>query len=576
MKVLLVVAAVWPAAGGHADTDAGRLAFPDNQVLPQISPHPARADAEPLDLFGKVSTVAKDLRGPDGIARDLESGDIYVSEENATAIVRIKPNGSRQVLFDGSTPLYEEGPTIRKKAPGLRSPEGLALDGKGMLYVVEDVPGGRLISFNLKEQSRPYGMVVPIPLENSRYAWESVAVGPSGELLVAGSTMEAFISEREKEGLFGLFRGAILYRDAQGGWWMPQNDAMASYSAACFSPDGTYAFFACEISGDVGCLDLRTRQLRTFHARQSLHSPEGLCALPNGSALVAEESGKIYRLDPTTDTMQLLYDHPGTIESVQWDAAHRRLLVTDDQEGRLMALELKAGTDFRPPGGTIGDIRFEDQSTPVEMIPDQCPGYLAKVLKLAGYDSDRKEDSASFRMFAKKYCLVAIDAEADLVRNHKPVEDPIQQIQFMIVAPYLIGFQEGELIWSSSGFTVVKESGQVVKTGLVKRQIIHGDLLEARFTPIGGQTIALPMPFSARVNMDGFVSVNFMGMGVTPDFYLVLDTAEPNQSIMVVIQPDGFVQQYTIRLPPNRDRSHWVIALERKEPDVWRRLSAKP
>ena len=145
----------------------------------------------------------------------------------------------------------------------------------------------------------------------------------------------------------------------------------------------------------------------------------------------------------------------------------------------------------------------------------------------------------------------------------------------MIVAPYLIGYQEGELIWSSSGFTVVKASGETVKTGLVKRQIVHGDLLESRFTPIGGQTIALPMPFSARVNVDGLVSVNFMGMGVTPDFYLVLDTAEPDQSVMVVIQPDGFVQQYEVRLPGDRDRTHWVVALERREPDAWKSLSAK-
>ena len=80
---------------------------------------------------------------------------------------------------------------------------------------------------------------------------------------------------------------------------------------------------------------------------------------------------------------------------------------------------------------------------------------------------------------------------------------------------------------------------------------------------------------SARVNTEGFVAVNLMGMGVTPDFYLVLDTVEPNESVMVVMQPDEPPQQYRIELPPRRDRNHWVIALERKEPDVWRRLLIK-
>lgn len=531
----------------------------------------------PLEIIARASAVAKDLRSPDGLALDPKSGDIFVTEEDLANIVRVRPNGSKQVVYDGATPLYEEGKAgIRKKVPGLRSPEGLALDGNGELYVVEDVPGGRLISFNPREQAangRVFGMVVPLPLADSPYAWESIDVGPRGELLLAGSTMEAFLREPEKG---GVFRGAILYRDADGNWWMPVNHAMASYSAACFSADGNYAYFACEITGVVGCLDLRSHYLRTWHADKTFHAPEGLCALPGGAALVAEESGKIYWLDPTAGKIQQVHDNGSQVESLRWDGRTRRLLLTDDQAGHLRSLELKAGLDFNPLRGSVQDILFEKQSTPVEMIPDECPPYLAKVLRLAGYDCGQGEGTLAFRDFARRYCLVAVDAEADLMLNHKPVEDPIRRIQFVIVAPYLIGFQEGELIWSSSGFTVVKESGQTVKTGLVKRQIIHGDLLESRFTPIGGQTIALPMPFSARVNTEGFVSVNFMGMGVTPDFYLVLDTAEPNQSVMVVIQPDGFVQQYKIRLPTNRDRSHWVIALERKEPDVWRRLPAKP
>ena len=536
-----------------------------------------KQDPEPLKIFGRISEVAKGFRGPDGIALDADSGNVYVSEENAGAIVRIRRNGSKQVLFDGSTPLYEENGGIPKKVAGLRSPEGLALDGKGTLYAVEDVPGGRLISFPVADKANPSprGTVIPIPIENSRFAWESVEVGPAGELLVAGSTMESYLDEVGKDGLFGLFRGAILYRDVQGEWWMPLNHAMSSYSAACFSSDGNLAFFACEISGAVGCLDLRTHTVRTWFAGKTFHAPEGLCALPGGSALVAEEAGKIFWLDPTTDAAQLVYDNQSTLESVHWDGANRRLLATDDQQGYLLSLELKAGLGFREAAGTIQDVPFEENSTSVEMIPDQCPDYLAKVLKLGGYNPERGGGAFAFRKFAKKYCLVAIDAETALLPGHKPVEDPIQRIQFMIVAPYLIGYQEGELIWSSSGFTVVKASGQTIKTGLVKRQIIRGDLLESRFTPLGGQTIALPMPFSARVNVDGLVSVNFMGMGVTPDFYLVLDTVDPDQSVMVVIQPDGFVQQYEVRLPPERDRTHWVVALERKEPDVWKSLAVK-
>lgn len=571
MKILLAALGVLSVAAGQACAGEAKDAMADNERSSTSMPGASATNHEPLDIFQRVSAVAEDFRGPDGIARDAESGDVYVSEEDAATIVRIKPNGSKQVLFDNSTPLFEEHGAIRKPVEGLRSPEGLALDGKGTLYAVEDVPGGRLIAFNVGKGAGAHsaGMVIPIPIEKSRYAWESVAVGPTGELLVAGSTMESFLDGPEKG---GLFRGAILYRDAHDDWWMPMNHAMASYSAACFSPDGSYAFFACEITGDVGCLDLRSHYLRTFRVGKTFQAPEGLCALPNGTALVAEESGKIFWLDPVADAVQLLYDNKRTIESVSWDEDRRRLLVTDDQRGDLLSLDLKPGLGFNSSGGTVKDIRFETLSTPVEMIPDQCPAYLAKVLKLAGYDPQEVGKGLAFPDFARRYCLIAIDAETELMPSHKPVEDPIQRIQFVIVAPYLIGFHEGELIWSSSGFTVIKQSGQKVKTGLVKRQIIHGDLLECRFTPVGGQTIALPMPLSARVNTEGFVAVNLMGMGVTPDFYLVLDTIEPNESVMVVIPPDGFVEQYQVRLPPKKDRTHWVIALERKEPDIWRSL----
>lgn len=527
-------------------------------------------------IFGQTSVLAKNLRGPDGLALDRRTGALYVSEENAATIVRIASNGSRQVVIDGTTPVFEEQGRSRTKTIGLRSPEGIAWDGAERLYVVEDVPGGRLIAFEFSGKPGPAGAagtVVALPLPNHRFAWESIDVGPAGELLLAGSTLEALGRDPDAGGLLGLVRGAILYRNVQGEWWLPLNDSLASYSAARFSPDGQFAFFADEASGDVGCLDLRTRNVRTFRSARRFRAPEGLHALAGGTALVAEESGAIYRWDPTTDTFQAIHENPGTVESVLWDGKQQRLLVADDQNGTVHALELKPGLSFREAIGTLLDIRFEDQSTPVEMIPERCPAYLAKVLKLGGFDPYRKDGKVTFEDFARKYCMVAIDADAEQLDPAAAIADPIEHIQFVIVAPYLIGVKEGELIWSSSGFTAVKASGQEWKTELVQRQVVHGDLMESRFTPVGGQTIALPMPFSARINSDGFVTVHFMGMGVMPDFLLEMNVVDPDQSVMVVMPLDGDPEQYRIALPSRRNRNHWVVALERKAPDVWRRLS---
>jgi hypothetical protein len=534
------------------------------------------ADQQPPALFLPETILAKGFRSPDGLAVDETSGDIYMSDEDAAAIYRVRPSGSRELLFDASTPVYEVRQGNRRQTAGLRSPEGLSLDANGQLYVVEDVPGGRLLTFDTRvkpRSSRSFGEVVPIPLETGQVAWESVDVHTNGALLLAGSTMEYILEQPDQ---INLFRGLILHRDPQGEWWLLLNHAMASYSAVCFSRDGQYAMFASEFPGMVGSIDLRTRMVRTFLWDRQFKAPEGLFALPEGAFLMVEESGWVYRLDPTAGTVQLVYQNEGTTESVAWSRATRRMLLTDDQRGVLVALELKRGQGFRHASGTVQDIPFTEQSTPVEMIPERCPAYLAKVLKLGGYDPRSTDGGLAFQDFARRYCLIAIDATTQLMSENRSVEDPIHRLQFVIVAPYLIGYQEGELIWSSSGFTVVKESGQIVKTELVKRQVIHGDLMESRFTPMGGQNIALPMPFSARVSADGFVSVNFLGMGVMADFYLVLDSTEPDNSVMVVVQPDGYVHQYQVRLPPGKKRDHWVMGLERKEPDTWKSLTFPP
>lgn len=523
-------------------------------------------------IFQAPETLAQGFQSPDGLALDAETGDLYLTDEDASAIVRIRPDGTKRTVLDSRTPIYEVSGTHRTQVAGLRSPEGLALDEEGRLYVAEDVPGGRLLVFDIRgpiRRSRMEGEVVRLPLQNSRFAWESIAIGPKGELLLAGSSLEDVAGA---DGGGDLFMGVILHRDASGDWWLLLNHAMTSYSGVCFSPDGRYALMTAEIPGLAGCVDLRTRMVRTFLWDMTFHSPEGVCSLPGGAFLVAEESGKIFRMDPTSGGVQLVYEHDGTVESVLWDAGSRRLLLTDDRHGQVVAVPLKRGEHLRRAAGKIDDIAFIEEATPVDMVPRRCPDYLAEVLKLGGYDPEVARGGVEFQQFAKRYCLVAVDAAVNLMPGHPPVEDPIERIQFVVIAPYLVGYQEGELLWSSSGFTVVMQSGRTMKTELVKRQVIGGDLMEARFTPVGGSTIALPMPFSARINSEGHVAVNFLGMGVMADFYLVLDTNEPDNSLMVVVQPNGFVHQYQLSLPPRRRRSHWVIALERQGPDTWRNL----
>lgn len=565
---------VLAAAGAQAAVaiPSAEPAVPSGTVA---APEDAQEAAAASRLVLDMDFLARNLIGPDGIARNPANGDIYVSLEDAATIIRIRVEGAKKVVVDTSSPVQAlRGPADRK-ARGLRSPEGLALDGKGGLYVVEDVPGGRLIRYDIQERSlvsRAAGQMIDVPFTGGQIAWESVDVGPAGELLLAGSTMEHSMLAPGDTDLFGLARGVILYRDADGAWWMPLNRAMASYSSAVFSPDGKYAVYACEISGEVGCLDLESKNLRTFAASHEFQAPEGLCSLPDGRVLVAEESGRIYQWDPLTDEIRLLFNGRHTIESLEWIPDDNRVLVTDDQRGQLLSLKLAPEALARSAATTNWGIRFADRYTMVEMIPDDCPAYLESVLKMGGYVSSKEGGAVAFREFAQNYCLVAVDADAVPLERTRSIENPITRLQFVIVAPYLMGVQGGELLWSSSGFVAVKKSGEKETTRLVSRSVIHGDLMECRFTPVGGQEIALPMPFSTRFDNNGSASIHFMGMGVMPDYMVGLNTQNPEQSFLLVMQPDEQPQQYKLDLPARKDRNHWVIALRRKELEVWQPL----
>ena len=120
------------------------------------------------------------IRDRDGLVCDPASGDVYVADEEAVAIYRIKPNGRRELMFDATTPIFDGQGKARKRQEGLRSPEGMALGPGRMLYVVEDVPGGRLIVFDAEAQpnqpAAARGQNIPIPIANSQFAWESVDV----------------------------------------------------------------------------------------------------------------------------------------------------------------------------------------------------------------------------------------------------------------------------------------------------------------------------------------------------------------------------------------------------------------
>ena len=80
MLMLPLVGASWLAMAGHALADASLSPLGEIMGMSKKVSDSAMAAPDPSKLFSRISVVSKDLRGPDGIARDSESGDLYVSE----------------------------------------------------------------------------------------------------------------------------------------------------------------------------------------------------------------------------------------------------------------------------------------------------------------------------------------------------------------------------------------------------------------------------------------------------------------------------------------------------------------
>ncbi|HPR69832.1 MAG TPA: hypothetical protein PLJ99_11145, partial [Kiritimatiellia bacterium] len=64
-------------------------------------------------IFQPPETLAQGFQSPDGLALDPETGDIYLTDEDASAIVRIRPDGTKRTVMDSRTPIYEVSGTHR-------------------------------------------------------------------------------------------------------------------------------------------------------------------------------------------------------------------------------------------------------------------------------------------------------------------------------------------------------------------------------------------------------------------------------------------------------------------------------
>ena len=532
------------AGPGRAGGASGEYRPPHSATAPSVMPQ----------------MVARGLRSPDGLAIHPKTGVLYVSQEDSGVISAIV-NGKPVTAINARTPIYSSTGPIRIGADPLRVPEGIAFSHDGELYVVEDRPGGRLVRFALDGNGQGIaGEDIRIPGDWSHIAWEGVATGPHDELLLSGSSAEDAVSGDAP----AVFEGVLLYRDRTGNWWQLDRRPLRSFSQAAFSRDGTKIAYACEVTGEICWMDLSAEQPRWgASVNYAAKSPEGLCILPDGRILVAEEHGGLFLVDPETDHVRQLTTAPGTLESLAWDASSQSLLAADDRSGTIVKWKLV----LRSSQGryAIDRARFEPARTP-RHIPDRCPDFLAKVLKCGGVDFSKADTLLPFKVFAGRSPLVAVDAVTTPVG---PVDsatgDPIVRIQAAVFRPNCVPVPG---VAQSGALAIVlakTRSGKVIRTRCVDVSAGVASFAAPFAQAAGRMRVTVPLAGAVGVSEEGVCNLHLMGMGEMPDFHVVLNPLAPDASYAVVDDGPKGIRQYRLAGPRGEDLARNMVISFSKE-----------
>ena len=557
------VTLVVPKETTNRDTQTAVTLEPNNTLSPAELDALFAEGEDKWPLKFRLEQVVEGLDSPDGLALHPDSSELYISEEILSRISVIRDG--LQVVIDRETPIYILKNGKKKKVEPLTSPEGIDFDAEGNLYVVEDRPGGRLIRFRSYTGRYVEGMVVPMPGDWQRFAWESVAIGSKGDLLIAGSDIESIGVNDE----LNPYTGVILYRDEENSWWVPYERLFASFSGVCFSKSGRHALYIEEVMGSIGWIDLTTRQVLGGHSSITAKTPEGICVLPDGTFLIAQENGHVLKMDPSTDEQEEVIADLGAIESVIWDAGNRRALVSADEAGKIYALW--PDRDITSHADAMKYAPFYPTYTP-RHVPRECPAYLANVLALAGLDYKRAiRPPISFRDFTSKVPLVAADAMAVPVLNSQEISNAIKRVQFVIFNPNQLAMEkDGTASLPLAAFAACKNDGEVIKTSMMQVESYFSSFESAQFEPIDLARIAVPQAGPVSVSSLGIATVHLLGLGQSDDYSLVLNPRYRDDSYMVVYKSDGTRIHYRLVNPTDETGGDlWVIALADKGADTW-------
>ena len=544
---------------------------------------------EPSNVMLSYDIVATDLQGPAGMALHPRNGLLYVVERDANRVVRIRDKNVERVVdqgfeVDGDLPdwaLAMGRDTAFWTESRLRAPTDVAFDARGDMVIAESGEGGRLLEFHDLEQRYTSSRVVITPWMHGEHSFVGVAYDQDDRL---------YLTARRARADTALPTGSALLRETDGKWWMVDYGPFSEFATPVVEPRGRFLILVDRRSADIVWYE-RSGQL-AIGSMTDLLGLRAAAVLSDGTTLaVLEQQDGTWSLIMIDPEAEMLHEWLGGLPPIGGLCVDPR---TDDlylsliEDGQVARVRRMNPPEDPPHALEMMLTRFRIRyALPPSQWPEFLKGFIHDIGVVEPID-DRKEARSAERKsltlpeFAEALPLIAAKARVTPHPDDPPVNDPITEISFVLLLPNKSMFKDGTLTPSVSLFRATHESGHKTWTRFLggnPQQMLDP---EADWDDAPMALVAFPSGFQALDSPfaeEGHVRVYFVGMGLGPDYHILLHQADPTRGEMLVESLGGRKTRYLLETypePPDAGGHSLLVADARIETPGWRPLADYP
>lgn len=524
-----------------------------------------------------AAVVATDLASPDGLAFHPKDGTLYVAETGADRVVRLDEGTVSTVVSDG----WNMSPELpnwalrmgRDRAfwlePKLRGPQALAFSQDGRLFVAEAQPSGRLLEFAPDWRGKfTQAKVIPIPWMAKDFSWQGIRATEDGRLFIAGAATDAGP---------GLHFGTVLMRDSDLEWWVIDYGPFSGFSSVALSRGEDILVVSDAVAGGVTWWDtVRHKVIGTSDG--AIPGAQGTCLLSDGSIVVSQKAdsrfvvdlpgdtdqasgGRLVRVNPESQKDEILAAGFGAIESVIAAPETGYLYVTEASSGSV--IELRPNRPFLAHDYLLRRSMYTFELAQ-GLSPKQWPSFMKDfVSKLGVRPTDEEaredgqdtpqEDTTTFtvREFCERIPMIAGRVKvvnADMVETSSV--DPVSQIDFVVFYPGQTVINGNNATPSLSLFSAQHKSGRTERTRAVEGYQSASYRYGGKWKKQSNNAqLFFPMATcTTRRQPQGVdVTLAFLGMGFSEDYYLELECGQVDRGKLVVDGKNGVLADYDVQ-----------------------------